>query len=498
MTHVSKYKPTKLTQAALACVVTLTACGGGSTNNGVVSSVAPTQTAVSEARKIPATPQAQCGPGSRPETGMQGRVSQADYDSGKAAMGFNCNTEVVGSYVEMSPFGTIGGYKTVRYKDNKGHECAYYDSTLVFPTDALDGDVGVVVLDMKDPTRPKKTTSLRTPAMLSAHESLVVSEEAGILAAVMGTPVTAPGFVDVYDLKEDCRFPVLLSSTPTGILGHESGISPDGKTFYSASSMARTLTAVDISNPRVSRILWTAVYRAHGITVSDDGNRVYMATNDKPVYLRILDTSEIQARKPNPKVKEIATLSWPTATIPQIALPFTKDGKPYLLEADEFAADEGGMSPAGNGIVVGASRIIDISDEKRPKVVSEIRLDVHRPQSRAEIANDPANSNGRGTGLVGGYAGHYCNIPTRVNPTIVACSMISSGLRIFDIRDVFNPVEVAYFHAPILPRPVPVPSQAIGFAMSSPTFAPERKEVWYTDIYNGFHAVKVTNGAWPD
>ena len=32
-----------------------------------------------------------------------------------------------------------------------------------------------------------------------------------------------------------------------------------------------------------------------------------------------------------------------------------------------------------------------------------------------------------------GYAAHYCNIPTRVNPKIVACSFIASGLRLFDI-----------------------------------------------------------------
>jgi hypothetical protein len=41
--------------------------------------------------------------------------------------------------------------------------------------------------------------------------------------------------IDLYDISEDCRHPQLKSSTPTGILGHESGISPDGRTFYSAS-----------------------------------------------------------------------------------------------------------------------------------------------------------------------------------------------------------------------------------------------------------------------
>ena len=34
--------------------------------------------------------------------------------------------------------------------------------------------------------------------------------------------------------------------------------------------------------------------------------------------------------------------------------------------------------------------------------------------------------------------------------------------------------------------------------MSSPSFVPERKEIWYTDGYSGFYVVRVTNDAWPD
>ena len=41
-----------------------------------------------------------------------------------------------------------------------------------------------------------------------------------------------------------------------------------------------------------------------------------------------------------------------------------------------------------------------------------------------------------------GYAGHYCSVPKRRAPNLVGCSMILSGLRVFDIRDVRNPKEV--------------------------------------------------------
>ena len=80
----------------------------------------------------PSTPRAVCGPGDRPETGMQGRVTQADHDAGLAELGFTCNTELVGSYFTPNAVGTVGGFKVERYVDKTGRECAYYDSTLLY------------------------------------------------------------------------------------------------------------------------------------------------------------------------------------------------------------------------------------------------------------------------------------------------------------------------------------------------------------------------------
>src|ERR687895_1716783 len=97
------------------------------------------------------TPRADCGPGSRPETGIQGRVSPEDHESGGAAKGFTCNTELVGSYSKPSSLGTVGGFKVERYVDAAGHDCAYYDTTLMYPTNLLDQEGGVNVVDMTDP-----------------------------------------------------------------------------------------------------------------------------------------------------------------------------------------------------------------------------------------------------------------------------------------------------------------------------------------------------------
>ena len=121
-------------------------------------------------------------------------------------------------------------------------------------------------------------------------------------------------------------------------------------------------------------------------------------------------------------------------------------------------------------------------------MVSNIRLAVHQRENRAAIANDPGAQS-----IVQGYAGHYCNVPRRDDPEILACSMIVSGLRVFDIRDPRNPREMAYFVVPNkVSRTAGEPSN---YAMSSPAFVPERSEIWYSDGLSGFYAVRLTNTA---
>ena len=418
----------------------------------------------------PPTPRADCGPGSRPETAIQGRVPAG-------SKGFACNIALVGRQ------GNAGGYKVHRFTDKAGRDCAYYDTTLLFPSNAQtlsEQPTGVAVVDMSNPAKPVQTASLSTPAMQSPHESLVLNERRGLLAAVLGNPTFYPGVVDIYDLNEDCRRPALRSSLPVGVLGHESGFAPDGNTFYATSLATGQVTAVDVSDPSAPKPLGVAQYRSHGLTVSEDGNRAYVAAD---TGLIIVDVSDIQARRPNPQFREISRLSWDTLTIPQVAIPVTIRGRPYLVEIDEFSGTDSSTGPAANGSRVGAGRIIDIADERAPKVVSNIRLAVHQPENRAALADDPGADSS-----LQGYAGHYCAVPRRTEPGIVACSFIASGLRVFDIRDPAAPKEIAYFTTP---------GEASNYAMSGPAFVPDRGEIWYSDGNSGFYAVRVTNGVWP-
>ena len=421
-----------------------------------------------------------CDEGSEPEK-VQGKVPKADYDSGRAAKGYSCNARLISHY------GSSGGYRVERYVDEAGNECAYWDSTLLWPHNVPHQNTegpGVYVMDMSDPDKPVVTDILRTPAMQSPHESVRLNTKRGLLVVDMGYPTWQPGFVDVYSLTEDCRHPTLESSTPVGILGHEGGFAPDGNTYYVASLYAHTLTAIDLTNPKAPVPLWsTTDYQPHGVSVSNDGKRLYIAESafneDTGDFtgLTILDVSEVQERVVNPTVPIVSRLSWPQVSTPQNATPFTLHGHKYLLEIDEF----------GSGKNIGAARIIDIENEKKPFVVSNMRLAVNEGEQTEDPGDDQPFQ---------GYQGHYCTLPSRVDPYIVACSFIMSGLRVFDISNPAHPREVAYFNKPLLPGENPVyPMKAGAFAMAAPAYDQATRDIWYTDGHSGFYVVRLTDGS---
>jgi len=473
VTHIAS-KPRISSSVRLLAVALLVA-------SGVIAGGADGAAAPSAA----ATPRAHCGPGSLPETAAQGRVPAKDFTDGRAAKGYTCNTQLI------AHSGTTGGYKVLRYVDKAGHVCGFYDTTLLFPTNAgntAEG-LGEYVLDMHNPAHPVHTATLdQTPAMLSPHESVLLNAKRGLLVADMGYPTFNPGFVDVYDVSKDCLHPTLDSSGPYGILGHESGFSPDGKTFYVSSTGGKTFTAVDLTNPKMPSILYKEYGPDyHGMRVSDDGNYLYIADIGNP-GLTILDVSQIQKRVPNPQVKQVAHITWPNVSIPQVPIPVTIHGHKYLFEVDEFSRSVTSYSPTDP---VGAARIINIDNVRKPYVVSNIRLAVDQTSAREGAQqNDPQATNG-----LQGYAGHYCSVPREVDPEIVACSFILSGERVFNIEDPMHPREVAYFNRPKLASSTSTASGA--YAMSQAAWDLKRHEIWYTDGNTGFWVFRVTNGAWP-
>jgi hypothetical protein len=434
------------------------------------------------------TPAIGCDKGSLPEK-TQGRAPLSDVASGRYAKGYRCNA------IQVSHYGGTGGYRVERYVDKAGHECAYYDTSLLHPAYLADqfADApnvatgpGTWVLDMRNPAKPIHTDTLRSLAFQSPHESVRLNQKRGLIVAVLSNPAVHPGFVDVYDVSKDCRHPTLVSSTPLGVLGHEGGFSPDGNTYYTASLYGHTLAAVDLTNPAVPSLLWlTYAYQPHGVSISEDGNTMYMAESPYSEGFRgltILDVSQVQKRVLNPTVPIISRLTWPGVSTPQNATPFTSKGRKYLMEIDEF----------GGGAKIGAGRIIDINNVKKPFVVSNLRLAVNQTKAQnASLEADPGNDQ-----PFQGYQGHYCSLPSRIDPQIIACSFIMSGLRVFDIANVSKPKEIAYFNKPIVPNTTrSSPTRAGAFAMSAPAYDQASGDIWYSDGSSGFYVVRLTGKA---
>ncbi|MCW2543482.1 MAG: hypothetical protein JWM40_1034 [Frankiales bacterium] len=445
-----------------------------------------------------ATPRATCAKGDRPETDIQGRAPLRDFLSGRAAKGYTCQATDVGHE------GDGGGFQTWRYVDHAGHVCAFYDGTLLFPVREIEGKPGgTVVLDMSNPAKPRRTAVLGTLAMRTPHESLRLNAKRGLLVAVAGSPATQVGEVDVYDVSKDCRAPVLRSSLPVGILGHEGAFSPDGRTYWASTTADRGLTAIDLTDPaKPVVVMHSFQVEVHGLSISDDGMRAYLAdVSNGPTQnyvseithggggMRVLDISQVQKRVAVPQIKSIGFVTWPEVTIPQSTIPITVHGHKYLVEFDEYDSNTTAYSPDEN---VGGVRIIDISHETRPRVVSRMRLAVWERGARATSQQDDPGAHS-GTQ---GYAAHYCSVPQRKDPGILACSTIVSGLRVFDISNPLRPREVAYANHPGYDAKDPASSSGAA-AMSAPTFDIARRQVWYADGNSGFWVERLSAKAWP-
>lgn len=452
-------------------------------------------------------PRPECGPGSSPETGVQGQVPRADRDSGRSAQGYSCNMELVGQHQ-----GKGAGPVSPTY----GH-CSY--------TGSFTGNVGrggVTVLDVSDPANPKPTDELLSPAMATVTwESLKVNEERGLLAAtgVPAFPGEGAGTFDIYDISEDCAHPRLLNrvpgtnlTPPMPILGaHEGGFSPDGNTYYATGAYNGALTAIDVSEPTRPRVVFTGTtgLTNHGFSISADGNTMYGVTA-VPAGIQILDISDINARKPVPLLREISHLSWPTEGLfTQHTIPFTSGGHPYLIAVDE--ANNGGV------------RLIDVQDPTDPTVVKKYPLEIGLPQNLQKRQQDVG-----GDGLFG-YESHYCSIDRPENPSALACGYFHSGIRVFDINDPMAPRETAYYNPPaqtgktVLDLPnsthaltvnvppalslnsltmqniaesVVKPDMTTDWCMSPPEFH-GKDQLWVTCNDNGFMALRFTNDSKP-
>jgi hypothetical protein len=433
---------------------------------------------------------AECRRGDNPETGLQGQIPMPDRLSG--FKGFNCNLKKTASTSASRGDGLWQQFAYAR--DRAGHLCGYAGGTY------FSGNPGTVVVDLTDPHHSVQTAILTTPGMITPGEGLRAHEGRGLLVSgnyQNGVPPipnssVADGF-DVYDIGTDCRHPLLLVSNtmiefdttglvpfpgsgpwpnPDRIYGHEGAFAPDGMTYYLSDVPHDVYHAIDLSDPTKPKMLASFVNPflsrpnsptsnggTHGLSISSDGRRAYVSslqydfaspTGATPATgpwhdgFVIFDTSEIQARRPNPKVPVISESYWNDASINQMTIPAKIRGRHYLITTEEggsgqFNARGDRSACAAGRTPFGMARIHDIENERAPRLVAKIVLEANDPANCAVV--DPE---------IGGVSGfvydvHMCSVDNRDDATTLACGYFQSGIRVYDIRDPDNVKEIAYF-----------------------------------------------------
>jgi hypothetical protein len=180
----------------------------------------------------------------------------------------------------------------------------------------------------------------------------------------------------------------------------------------------------------------------------------------------------------------------------------TIKGRPHLIFGDEAAGPSGAEGGRLTACAVGLppsgfARIIDISDETNPRLVSKLMLEAHDPANCPELLTTP------GTNRQSDYSAHYCTADKAANPKLLACSYFAAGLRVFDIRDPYRPREVAYYKPParrtaFLPgssiwSPAG-PDRTVDFTPSDIRWRKHKGEthLWFASSDNGFQIVRFT------
>ena len=414
-------------------------------------------------------PKAVCGPGDHTESGLQGETTKQERFGGDSERAYNCNLELVSEYQGQGAYSQDGPAYS--------GDCAYYGTDNVT---SLQQHLGVTVIDASDPLHPHPSAFLNdTAAARAPHETVATNDRSHLL--VVGQS-NGPDFA-VYDIS-DCRHPVLKADIQlVGAQGHMGAFAPDGRTYYETQrfrGVGGFLYIVDLSDPSNPKELPHWQYlgdgRPHSLEINPqgfepgvlEGTRMYAGQPGEfgasptdssfgPDGLVIEDVSDYQNRVANPQIRIISKLFWADQGAAESMIPIKIKGHPYLISTDE-AGGAGGAGGWAAACARGASpfgypQIIDVGDEKNPKIIAKLMLEVSDPANcSALLAETPPDPPGTapGTNLpaISGttnYSEERCVADRPNNATMMACSFQHGGLRVFDIRDPSHAKEIAYW-----------------------------------------------------
>ena len=337
-------------------------------------------------------------------------------------------------------------------------------------TDAKDennsNNAGVLVVDVKDPSKPEVVNQIGPPEEGNVGETsrelriwqskniLIVMNLFSNCGEIHGcTPVSGEDNFRFYDISgKNAAKPKLITEYIPSEDPHEFYLWEDPKNpkralmFMSTPGGNEQAVVADISavpsGGKVKEIAkWSALIpdpgdnRLHSMAVSPDGKVGYMSYLEGGFFLT--DTSDFAANRAKPKVEELTPLgkrvSW-GAPGTHSGVPMF--GKPYALASDEVYGEA--LRALGHGCPWGWVRTVDIRDPKDLKVAAEYKLQPYNDPSYCQTSDPKPSSS---------FSSHN---PT-LTKNLALISWHSGGLQAIDISDPEKPTQAAEF----LPAPLP-------------------------------------------
>ena len=442
---------------------------------------------------------------------LQGQVPLEHQLNGRALQGYQLYVEQVGhnNILNRLQNGNLG------WVDDCAYVSAYFGNE---PEE--DPTAGLAVLDVADPRDPELIEIW--PGTAGARESQVEGNEDSRMVVVMpfprasifGDPAADASLLQIYDVPaEDCtdldKRGTYNFGTEDGqtIVTHEHRIWRD-KIYATVSGDTQpgpSITVVDAADKDNPELLTTwdlsdeagmPASGVHDLDISPDGTRAYLnirtARPDgegRDQGLVILDTSEVanwEPGMPRPTINRISKILYWSPPVPggsHSAQYMKVDGREYVVVQNE-----------GTGCPAPWAQIVDVNDEQNPITISTFRLEVNDPKNCERTLPDHEGLTLGDPGGIYGillqyrYGSHYLGVDNVEDATMVAFTWYSSGLRLVDVRDPYNPKEVGYFIPPAIDtgEPRAIPDRAYSFVRF------HEGNIWFTSVNGGFWVVRYT------
>ena len=439
------------------------------------------------------------------ESGLQGQTLPQDDPGSILARPYSKGVQVIGHDVIQGRDSNV----QLTWVDH----CAYVSSTggpfpLLGTTKGDANLTGVAVLDVSNPRRPMTVKLLRDNGSIAALETMhaITAPDRKVLAAGAygngaggAMPNDKPAWLDIYDVS-DCVQPKLMSEVIWPENAHTVRVAPNGRRVYGTNLSPFTggggIQVMDISDMAHPRFVGkleavradgtTFEFAPHEISFSADERRIYAGViasknGDLNQGLKLLppnreelgpegggiyifDNSDVVDGRANPKLRLISSIphgGWHSVMLANIG------GVPYLVGGSELTMCPGTWP-----------KLSDIADETNPLIVGEFRLAMNHAENCPAMSSAEKASNGivptSGTATL-----HFNDVDDEAQTRLGLFNFLWAGLRIVDIRNPKQPVEVAYFK----------PGDACGGHVR---YVAKTGDIWLSCGQSGFYVLELS------